>query len=129
MFSNRVAMHSLDSFLRMYVRELNSESFGPEDSDLANLFSNDGVIARKTPPKWARSAVFFREQGLCSQCGANLTGLLSALPPRHFDHMVPLAQGGLNDVTNLQLLCEACNLKKGAEHHETSRRHRRWYRM
>ncbi|WP_369685957.1 HNH endonuclease [Rhizobium sp. BT03] len=29
-------------------------------------------------------------------------------------HIVPLARFGANDVTNLQLLCEPCNLKKAA---------------
>ena len=31
-----------------------------------------------------------------------------------YDHIVPLASHGANDVTNLQLLCEECNLKKSA---------------
>jgi 5-methylcytosine-specific restriction endonuclease McrA len=30
------------------------------------------------------------------------------------DHKVQLARGGSNDIENLQALCEACNLKKGA---------------
>lgn len=32
----------------------------------------------------------------------------------HIDHIFPLALGGSNDLVNLQLLCETCNLKKSA---------------
>ena len=30
----------------------------------------------------------------------------------HFDHIVPLEQGGINDVCNMQLSCKICNLQK-----------------
>lgn len=30
----------------------------------------------------------------------------------HVDHIVPLARGGLNDIENLTLACEPCNLRK-----------------
>lgn len=33
----------------------------------------------------------------------------------HVDHIVPIAIGGTNDKTNLQLLCPPCNLSKGAK--------------
>lgn len=32
------------------------------------------------------------------------------------DHIVPLALGGSNDKTNLQMLCGTCNRQKGADH-------------
>ena len=34
----------------------------------------------------------------------------------HVDHIMPLSLGGSNDKKNIQLLCETCNLKKGARH-------------
>lgn len=34
----------------------------------------------------------------------------------HVDHIQPLALGGSNDKTNLQLLCPTCNTKKSAKH-------------
>lgn len=48
---------------------------------------------------------------------------------RRFDHIVPLAAGGLNDVTNLQLLCRACNREKSADRLRPSAEYRRWYGM
>ena len=34
----------------------------------------------------------------------------------HVDHIVPLALGGTNIKTNLQILCPSCNSKKGKRH-------------
>ena len=30
----------------------------------------------------------------------------------HFDHRIPFSKGGSSDESNIQLTCEACNLKK-----------------
>jgi 5-methylcytosine-specific restriction endonuclease McrA len=35
---------------------------------------------------------------------------------REIDHVIPLALGGCNDVSNLQLLCPTCNRRKWAKH-------------
>ncbi|MCL8207737.1 MAG: HNH endonuclease [Actinomycetia bacterium] len=42
----------------------------------------------------------------CQQCGK--TNSLTV------DHIIPLSQGGTNALSNLQILCRACNQKKGA---------------
>jgi RNase P subunit RPR2 len=34
----------------------------------------------------------------------------------HIDHMMPLALGGSNDASNIQMLCPSCNRKKCAKH-------------
>jgi 5-methylcytosine-specific restriction endonuclease McrA len=33
----------------------------------------------------------------------------------HLDHIVPISAGGLNEDSNVQLLCPQCNLQKGAK--------------
>jgi 5-methylcytosine-specific restriction endonuclease McrA len=43
----------------------------------------------------------------CARCGAS--GQL------HVDHIYPVKHGGSNELSNLQLLCRTCNLKKGAK--------------
>ncbi len=69
-------------------------------------------MGRVNIPIWAKDMdlVAASDRGFCAQCKAAITMELEA--DDHFDHMVPLARGGCNDIVNLQLLCQACNLKK-----------------
>lgn len=50
------------------------------------------------------AAVYKRDKNVCRKCGSgsNLT----------IDHIVPLAHGGSNKITNLQVLCFTCNQTK-----------------
>ena len=48
------------------------------------------------------------QHGCCALCRKKL------LSRFHRDHIVPLKLGGAHDRRNLQLLCEPCNLSKGA---------------
>lgn len=65
-------------------------------------------------PEWVKRAVLFRDKGCCVFCKRDLTGLYSLLEDneKHFDHIVSLNEGGINDVCNIQLSCQDCNLKK-----------------
>jgi hypothetical protein len=61
-------------------------------------------------PESIRRAVHERDGGACVRCGDR--------PPTvelHVDHIYPWSKGGSNDLSNLQLLCERCNLSKGAK--------------
>ena len=64
-------------------------------------------------PSWLHKGVFHRDRGRCQQCGSDISGLLNLDNIQHYDHLLPLAQGGSNDPTNFQLLCLPCNLQKG----------------
>lgn len=57
-------------------------------------------------PSHVRAAVYQRDRGQCRECGAS-----SYL---EFDHMIPFSLGGASTEDNVQLLCRACNLTKGA---------------
>jgi 5-methylcytosine-specific restriction endonuclease McrA len=49
--------------------------------------------------------VWQRDQGQCVQCGSR--------EKLEFDHIIPVAEGGSSTERNVQLLCEACNRRKG----------------
>lgn len=90
--------------------------------------ANPGVKNRCNIPQWVRRAVKYRDKGKCVCCGKDLSGILDCEDEAsvHYDHMVSLCSGGLNDVCNIQLLCGNCNLKKSDDSF-TSHRYKDWY--
>ena len=56
-------------------------------------------------PESVRIFVWRRDGGQCIQCGTK--------ERLEFDHIIPVVEGGGSTERNLQLLCEACNRKKG----------------
>lgn len=107
LFQNREFLHSFNSFLARY----------------------NNIKKKRIPfPQWVKRAVFFRDRGKCVFCGKDLSGLQS-IPENnsiHFDHIVSLSANGINDISNLQLACQNCNLEKGRNCH-TSFLYQQWY--
>ena len=61
-------------------------------------------IKRMAIPEDVKLLVFSRDEGKCVRCGSS--------ERLHFDHVIPVAKGGGNSDTNIQLLCDYCNLQK-----------------
>jgi 5-methylcytosine-specific restriction enzyme A len=65
----------------------------------------------KTPriniPKVVREYVLDRDKSQCQSCGKS-----DSAASLQIDHIIPLAQGGSNDISNLQVLCSTCNQRK-----------------
>ncbi len=85
-----------------------------------NIFMSDvipGKSERKNMPQWVKRAVFYRDNGKCVMCQKDLSGLIDVEEEyeKQFDHIVPLEEGGLNDIFNIQLMCSCCNQKKGIQ--------------
>lgn len=93
-------------------------------------YSNHYDMERCSIPFWAKRAVKYRDKGRCVFCGADLSGLLDVEDDRsvHYDHIVPSHEGGINDISNLQLLCQHCNTSKKATI-LTSNKYKDWYDM
>lgn len=67
--------------------------------------------------KWRRlrQQVIARDGGTCQRCG---------MPGSHVDHIVPrrlMDENVVDSLDNLQLLCAACNLRKGGRFFESVR--------
>ncbi|WP_460206675.1 HNH endonuclease [Scytonema sp. NUACC21] len=65
--------------------------------------------SRISIPLEVRRYVFQRDKYQCQSCGKSDQENLT------IDHIIPLAGGGKNDISNLQTLCLICNQQK--KHH------------
>lgn len=63
------------------------------------------VKVRWSIPPAVRTRLELRDRGTCRYCGE---------PGDQIDHVVPIAMGGSNRISNLVLACQPCNSRKGA---------------
>ncbi|MEX6691015.1 HNH endonuclease signature motif containing protein [Danxiaibacter flavus] len=122
MFNNREVLLRFNLLIAQKIHDNNNDK-----GESAKYFNKNGFLKRVGIPAWCKKAVYFRDRGRCCFCLKNLNGILSIHNQKHYDHIIPLAQGGLNDVANIQLLCLSCNLNKGKRHIRTSEMYERWY--
>jgi len=103
------------------------DSNNNDENNTLKYFTKTGRLKRVRIPGWCKKAVYFRDRGRCCICNKDLSGTLSINNQQHYDHIIPLAQGGLNDIANIQLLCDSCNAVKGGHKIETSDWYEKWY--
>lgn len=70
------------------------------------LVLNPGQRDTRSIPPHVKQAVWSRDGGKCVECDSSHY--------LEYDHVIPLSQGGATSIGNLQILCRACNLAKGA---------------
>jgi 5-methylcytosine-specific restriction endonuclease McrA len=97
--------------LRAYIKEWRLKN--PERHRLLSRSKSATRRARKllASGRYTRKDILdlqVKQRGRCACCKKKLG------KDFHVDHVEPLARGGSNDKTNLQLLCPTCNLKKAA---------------
>lgn len=124
LFMNRNFLYHFNKQISTRIAKIKTQDF-PDDSRI--LFKKDGFLRRVNIPVWVKKAVFYRDRGICSNCQKDISGLINIHNSKHFDHIIPLASGGLNDISNFQLLCEACNLGKKDKEIQVSKIYERWY--
>ncbi len=64
--------------------------------------------SKKKAVKFSRENVYTRDNGKCQYCNCKV-----ARPEATYDHVLPRAQGGKTEWTNIVIACMACNQKKG----------------
>lgn len=128
LFQNRRVLLLFNDVMASALRQESEYEWpGIDKAEAGRHLEKPGALKRVTVPEWVRRAVYFRDRGRCVLCDCDLSGLVSLWSEENYDHMVPLAAGGLNDCTNIQLLCAACNAKKAAGEPVTSSKYEAWF--
>ncbi len=104
LFTNLTVLGAFNEIVSDYVSHSRTDEI---DTEYSLLFSSSGVLHAVPPPNWAKRLVFDREKGSCAACKCRLD-----TEKAHYHLVIPLASGGLNDVTNLQLRCDQCQASK-----------------
>ena len=120
LFTNRKVLQDFGTHAAYQVLEVAPDMY-PEK------FSNKGHLYRARIPQWVKNAIFHRDKGMCVQCRVDLTRLVNQQNALHYDHIIPLAKGGMNDITNLQLLCAKCNQSKSDNLSSVKIYYESWY--
>jgi hypothetical protein len=124
LFLNRRSLQRFNQLISHQIQDKEISELNEED---VGFFRKNGVLKRVYIPKWVERAVLHRDRGMCASCNKDVSGQISIGEIGNFDHIIPLAIGGINDVTNIQLLCEKCNKTKQAKNIPTSIKYEKWY--
>ncbi|MFK0522194.1 HNH endonuclease [Paenibacillus illinoisensis] len=129
-FLNRKLLQEFNELFSSYLQSCQDSEDAKEyimDNGLQEVIRSDFKLHRVNIPMWVKRAVYFRDRGICVNCGRDLSGYLSLENVENFDHIVPLNLFGFNDVTNIQLLCRDCNSKKSGNRSEPITMYQSWY--
>jgi 5-methylcytosine-specific restriction endonuclease McrA len=75
--------------------------------EIARLAREKQRGTHRSITKSVRNEVWRRDQGRCVDCGSR--------ERLEYDHIIPFSRGGSNTARNIELRCEKCNRRKGAQ--------------
>ncbi|MGD0879240.1 MAG: HNH endonuclease [Anaerolineales bacterium] len=90
------------------IKQIEKSTFAFEihaEKKMRDNNSEKPEYSRFTIPEDVKLYVWKRDQGRCVKCGSQIN--------LEYDHIIPVDKGGSNTARNIQLLCEACNRRKG----------------
>lgn len=98
--------------MEYYYRNMKNPAFRERQSLRSSIQHGKRKGAEGTFTPDDVSEILRRQKYKCAECGVSVRSKKS----RHIDHVMPLALGGTNWPSNIQILCPPCNLSKGAKH-------------
>jgi len=93
-------------FLCNYIMNNHSDKLMKLENPVKNKVRRELIRSRAIAPR-KRFSILKRDNFTCVKCGKKYSESVM-----HVDHIIPFVKGGTNADTNLQTLCESCNMKK-----------------
>ena len=91
-----------DAYKIIKIKKLKSEK--PAKTEKAKKSTK---ARRKSLRKAEKTMILDSQHHKCADCKMDISKM-----SQHFDHRIPLALGGSNDLTNIQALCPNCHARK-----------------
>lgn len=109
-FKDSNGLHNLCPMLNGIGNKEQCQEYLKETKRQKARQSNPQARKRAWLPFELRQQVAAKNKYKCQSCGRSTHEV-----KLHVDHVVPLAKGGTDDISNLCLLCQYCNLRKGSK--------------
>lgn len=93
--------------LESFVEWANSSDIA--DLEMTDMPQETGKRSTRNINWRLRALVLMRDGARCQLCGADVASGAKL----HVDHIFPWSKGGETELSNLQILCEVCNIGKG----------------
>lgn len=90
-------------FAKYMVSRLNVVMTRNSIDSIWNYYQNNRVLTRNS--SLVKKFKKYNKDTICAHCGISDAIF-------HVDHVIPLSKGGLDNVNNLQYLCQSCNIEK-----------------
>jgi 5-methylcytosine-specific restriction endonuclease McrA len=107
-YTYRVYCHTFGNIGRLVERIIRHQQGKITDSELSKPYVPKNIRESISPK--IRFEVLQRDGNQCVKCGASPTK--DKETRLEVDHIIPVAKGGKNNMSNLQTLCQKCNLGK-----------------
>ena len=94
------------------IRKAPSKCQGYYPFDTEDITCVTGAQKRQNRKKFSqeqRKMIYEKADGRCQLCGRKIEFEYATL-----DHVIPLSQGGIDSLDNIQLACESCNRQKAS---------------
>ena len=105
----------LSVFNDMMANQVAGSEPNEMDEEHSQFFAESGILKRATIPLWVKETIYSRDKG-CVICGTDIPDIFGRSRSECFQYIIPPDVGGLNDLSNVRILCGICDPNGNDKH-------------